>query len=420
MLGVLALLTLLGGFGYWAAVSEISGAVVAAGRIEVEQNRQVVQHPDGGVVSEILVHEGDVVSRDQLLLQLDGTQLKSELSVVEGQLYEILARIGRLEAERDGAATITFDPELIAASKTNPTYAKLIEGQQRLFAARTNSMAREADQLDQQREQIASQVDGIDAQIAALSTQIDLIGQELASQEELLAKGLAQATRVLALQREQASLEGRKGELVASRAQAGERITEIEIQIQKLHTKRQEEAITTLRDLGYSQIELSERRRALVDQIGRLDIRAPVSGVVYAMQVFTPRSVIKPAEPVMFLVPQDRPLVIALQVSTLHIDLLHVGQSVMLRFPAFDSRTTPELEGEVMQISADAFTDERSGQYYRAKVRLKDGEASRLPSGLVLVPGMPAEAYIRTGSRTPLEYLVKPLADYFNRAFRES
>lgn len=418
-LGFLALLVLLGGFGYWAAVTQIAGAVVAGGQIEVELNRQIVQHPDGGVVAEILVKEGDSVARDQLLVRLDGTQQRSELSVVEGQLYEILARIGRLEAERDAARDITFDPELLAAAKANPVYADLIDGQQRLFEARATSLARETEQLGKQLEQIASQITGIDAQIAALATQIDLIGQELANQQELLAKGLAQVTRVLALQREQASLEGRKGELIASRAQAGERITEIEISIERLQTKRQEEAITTLRDLGYSQIELSERRRALIERIGRLDIRAPVSGIVYGMQVVALRSVIGPAAPVLYLIPQDRPLIIAMRVSPLNIDLVHVGQEVTLRFTAFDSRTTPELLGEVTQISADAFADERIGQFYRAQVRLKEGEVARLPQGLFLVPGMPVEAFIRTGDRTPLEYLVKPLSDYFNRAFRE-
>jgi HlyD family secretion protein len=420
MLGFLALLTLLGGFGYWAWKAEIAGAVVASGRIEVEQNRQIVQHPDGGVVAEILVREGDVVARDELLIRLDGSALRSELAVIEGQLYELMARSGRLEAERDRADTVSFAPELVAAAGSNPVYAALIEGQRGLFKARLNSLSREAAQLAQQRQQIASQIDGIDAQIVSLDAQIELIGEELSNQTKLLEKGLAEATRVLALKREAASLSGRRGELTASRAQAAERITEIEIVTEKLYTRRQEDAITTLRDLNYSSIELTERRRALIERIGRLEIRAPVSGVVYGMQVVTPRSVIRPADPVLYLIPQDRPLIIAAQISPLNIDLVHVGQEVVLRFSSFDNRTTPELLGEVMQISADAFSDDVRGSFYRAQVRLKEGEIARLPKGLVLVPGMPVEAFIRTGDRTPLEYLVKPMADYFNRAFRET
>jgi HlyD family type I secretion membrane fusion protein len=420
LLGAAGLAVLVGGFGWWAAVSEISGAVIAPGQIEVEQNRQVVQHPDGGVVEEILVQEGDLVERDALLLKLDGTLLKSELAVVEGQLFEVMARRARLEAERDVSDTIVFDDELREAVARNPDFAELTEGQQRLFEARNISQSREADRLAKQREQISSQIVGIDAQITSIDTQLRLIGEELASQQALLDKGLAQVPRVLALQREQASLEGRKGELIAAKAQAGERITEIEIVADRLVTTRQEEAITTLRDLGFNEFEYAEKRRSLIERIGRLDIRAPVEGIVYGMQVFAPRSVIRPADPVLFLIPQDRPLVIAAQVAPTNVDQVRVGQEVILRFSSFDSRTTPELFGEVVQVSADAFVDERTGAFYRAQVRLKEGELERLPEGLVMVPGMPVEAFIRTDDRTPLEYLVKPMADYFNRAFRES
>jgi HlyD family type I secretion membrane fusion protein len=420
LLGGIGVSILVGGFGWWAAVSEISGAVIAPGQIEVEQNRQVVQHPDGGVVAEILVKEGDLVASDALLLRLDGTLLQSELAVTEGQLFEVMARRGRLEAERDVSDAITFDEELVAAVAANPKYAELTEGQERLFEARNISQSRESDRLAKQREQIASQVTGIDAQIASIDTQLELIDEELASQQALLDKGLAQATRVLALRRELASLEGRRGELIASKAQAGERITEIEIVADRLVTTRQEEAITTLRDLGFNEFEYAEKRRSLIERIGRLDIRAPVEGIVYGMQVFAPRSVIRPADPVLFLIPQDRPLVIAAQVAPTNVDQVHVGQEVILRFSSFDSRTTPELLGEVVQVSADAFVDERTGAFYRAQVRLKEGEIERLPDGLVMVPGMPVEAFIRTDDRTPLEYLVKPMSDYFNRAFRES
>jgi len=329
--------------------------------------------------------------------------------------------MGRLEAERDGADAITFDPELVAAAGSNPEYAKLVEGQKRLFEARLQSLARQVDQFEKQREQEKSQIAGIDAQIAAIDEQLAVIDEDLRSQQELADRQLVQSQKVLSLRRAAAELRGNRGELIAGRAQAGEHATEIEIQIERLSTERQEEAITTLRDLGYTEIELTERRRALKEQIGRLDIRAPVGGVVYGMQVFAPRSVIRPADPVLYIVPQDRPLVIAARVLPIHIDQIHLGQEVQLKFPAFSSRTTPELLGTVTQVSADAFTDQASGaSFYRAEVRLLDGELAKLDPGDTLVPGMPVEAFIRTGDRTALDYLVRPLSIYFSRAFRES
>jgi len=419
-IGVFALALLVGGFGAWAALTQIAGAIVASGQIEVDQNRQVVQHPDGGVISELLVEEGDFVEANQLLVRLDPTDLQSELSIVEGQLFELMARRGRLEAEQDGKSDIEFEPELLQAAKENPDVHDLIEGQIRLVRARDASEAQEVDQLQKRKAQISSQIDGIKAQQVALERQQALIDEELENQQSLLERGLAQSSRVLGLQREQAGLSGRVGNLIAQAAQAEGRITEIEIEILKLDTSRREDAVSRLRDLQYRELELAENRRSLKNRLGRLDIRAPVSGVVYGMQFFAPRSVIRPADPVMFLVPQDRPLVIASQIETINIDQVYPGQDVVLRLPALDQRTTPELTGRVSKVSADAFTDDKSGRsYYRAEILIKDGEMERLPEGVVLVPGMPVEAFIRTADRTPLAYLLKPVSDYFVKAFRE-
>lgn len=417
--GFLGLAILVGGFGTWAVLSEIRGAVIAPGRIEVDQNRQVVQHPDGGVVAEILVNEGDVVAAGDMLLRLDATELQSELAVVEGQLFEVLARRARFEAERDGAAALVFDPLL--AGSDNPVAAELMEGQERLFEARLESARAEQDQLSKRRDQISDQIIGIQAQQASTAEQLRLIELELADQQTLLDRGLAQAPRVLALQREMANLTGQAGELTAAIAQAEGRITETEIEILRIETTRREEAISRLRDLQFNEIELAERRRALISQLDRLDIRAPVSGVVYGMQVFAPRSVIRPADPVLYLIPQDRPLVISTQVEPIHIDQIYPGQEVTVRFSAFDQRRTPELTGRITLVSADAFQDQDSRiSYYRAEVELLPGEIERLPGGMTLLPGMPVEAFIRTEERTPFDYLSKPIADYFARAFRES
>ncbi len=419
--GGLALLILLGGFGAWAVGSQIAGAIVASGRVEVDRNRQVVQHIDGGVVTEIGVDEGDRVEQGQLLLRLDEADLMSELVVTEGELWEIMARRGRLEAERDDTDDVVFDDELLAAGAENSDVSGFMDGQVRLYVARRDTLERNIEQLGKRISQTQSQIEGIDAQREALMKQLELIRAELADQQQLLEKGLAQATRVLALQREEASLAGQVGELLAQRAQADGRITEIEIELIKQQTSRREEAIATLRDLRYRELELAERRRQLRQKLDRLAIRAPVSGVVYGLNVFTLQSVIRPADPLMFIVPQDRPLVAAVQVPTIHVDQVYPGQNVALRFSAFDQRTTPELEGSVVRISPDAFQDEQTGEsYYEAEIELAEGEVEKLPSDVSLIPGMPVDAFLRTTDRTPLAYLTKPLTDYFVKAFRES
>ena len=419
VIGLLALLVLVGGFGTWAVMAQITGAVIASGQIEVDRNRQVIQHPDGGVVEAILVDEGDTVEAGDLLIQLDPTVLRSELIVVEGQLFEIMARRGRLEAERDASDIITFPDALLAYDR--PEIDDLLAGQERLFQARLESAAKTKEQLAQRRAQIVSQISGIKAQQDALTRQQELIVQELADQQSLLDRGLAQASRVSALQREEANLLGRVGELAAAEAQAAEQITGIEIEILTLETTRREEAITRLRDLQFNELELSERQRTLIEQLDRLDIRAPVSGIVYGLQVFAERSVIRPADPVMFLVPQDRPLVIAAQVQLIDVDQIFVGQEATMRFSALDQRRTPELLGEVTLVSADAFQDDSAIEpFYRIELRLKDGEIDRLPADVTLIPGMPVESFVRTADRSPMDYLIKPLSDYFVKAFRES
>lgn len=420
VIGFAALGVLLGGFGLWSVATEISGAVVASGQIEVDRNRQVVQHPDGGVVRDILVKEGQTVRAGEALLRLDGTALRSEFAIVEGQLFEVQARRARLEAERDGAPAPVMPPALLDIAATRPDVAELVEGQRRLFAASRDTVARQTEQLGKRTAQFRSQIQGIDAQIAAMTRQTDLIREELANQRDLLDRGLAQASRVLALEREEARLMGISGELAAQRAQSEGRMTETELEILRIAAERREEANTQLRDIGSSELELVERRRALAERIDRLEVRAPVSGTVLGLQVTTPRAVLRPADPILYLIPQDRPLVIATRIQPIHIDEVQVGQDVRLVFSAFSSRTLPELFGRVTIVSADALTDQNSGaSYYRAEIVLQDGETAKL-DGLTLLPGMPVETFIQTTDRTPLAYLVKPFADYFNRAFRES
>jgi HlyD family secretion protein len=419
-LGMFGIFLLFGGFGAWAMLTRIAGAVVAPGQVEVEQNRQVVQHPDGGVISEILVEEGDTVASGQPLVRLDGNLLQTELTIVEGQYFEILARRGRLEAERADNSEIEFPVNLVDSAKDDPQLVELMEGQQSLFMARRDTIQQSLEQLSKQSEQLTQQIEGIDAQFVALGAQRELIEEELTDQQSLLDKGLAQASRVLSLQREAARLDGQLGEMQAMRAQAETRQTEIGIEKLRLNAERRETAEAELRDLGYRELELAERRRSLTEQITRLEIRAPVSGIIHQLQFTTPRSVVRPADPVMYIIPQDRPLIIGARLATINVDEVQPGQAVMLRFSAFSSRTTPEIDGQLLRVSADALIDEATrAPYYRAEVTILPEEMDKL-QGLELIPGMPVEVYIQTGERSPMDYLLKPLADYFNRAFRES
>ncbi|MEQ6202092.1 HlyD family type I secretion periplasmic adaptor subunit [Sulfitobacter sp. HNIBRBA2951] len=420
-IGFLGLSVLVGGFGVWSVMSNIAGAIIASGRIEVDRNRQVVQHDTGGTVAEIHVDEGDLVSAGDLLITLDPQQARSELTLIEGQLFELMARRGRLQAQRDESDEIEFPAALVEAGASNPDAQELMDGQSNLFEARRNSIDREIEQLGKQRNQIEDQIEGIRAQEASLVAQLELIEPQLVNQQKLLDDGLAQAASVLRLQQEKASLTGDVGRLIASRAQAEGRITEIEIIGLKLGTSGREEAITQLREIRYRELSLVEQRRALLAQIDRLDVRAPVSGIVYAMQVTTPRSVIRAAEPLLYLVPQDRPLVIAAQVNPTNVDEISVGQEVNLRLSSLDQRTTPELKGQILVISADALDDETTGaSYFRAEIALSPGEIDRLPAGTQLVPGMPVDAFIKTGDRSPMTYLLKPVTDYFVKSWRES
>jgi HlyD family secretion protein len=420
ILGLVAALALVLGFGLWATLTHISGAIVAQGQIEVERDRQVVQHPDGGVVAEILVSEGARVGAGQILLRLDGAALKSELTIVEGQLSELAGRSARLTAERDGVAKLDFPADILALAQTSPEVAAQLDGQRRLFEARAATLAEQGKLLSQRTDQIAAQSNGIAAQGVALTRQLALIEQELASQQSLLDKGLAQAGTVLALQREQARLEGQIGELQAELARTEGQVTEIEIEMSSLGTTRREEATTELRQVGPLLLELAERRRALRERIDRLEIRAPVAGIVLGLQVTTPQAVLRPAEPVLYVIPQDRPLVITARIAPIHIDEVSVGQAAELVFPAFSARDTPRLTGRVTRVSADALSDPQSGAtYYTAELELAEGERTRL-GDRVLVPGMPVEVFLQTGRRTPLAYLVKPFTDYFTHAFRES
>lgn len=416
--GYLTLFMLVFGIGAWGAATNISGAVVGSGSLAVEGNRQVVQHPTGGVIKAIYARDGDVVEAGDVLVELQGDELYPQLGIVEGQWFEMLARKGRLNAERDGRDSITFDPELMSRAY-QPEIRALILAQQQQFTARRKLQSEEEEQLEEQKRQIVNQNAGLEALKVATQGQVDLLTREIDGQQQLLDQGLTEVTRVLTPRRELARLQGSAGQAEAEIAANRGKIAELEIERVRLTSKAREEAIDELRDLEFREIETREKRTSLIEEIARLRLRAPVAGIVYGSTADTLRAVIRPAEPVMYIVPKDSPLIVRTQIDTTHIDQVHVGQEAELRFSAFDQRTTPQLKGHVTSVSADAYEDERLGRhYYKADIAIDEGQIALL-GDQPLLPGMPVESFISTGNRSALSYFVKPMEDYFTRAFRD-
>lgn len=408
------------GIGAWAAVTQISGAVVIAGNLEVEGNRQVLQHPTGGVVETLNVRDGAEVKKGDVLIELEGDSLVTELGIVEGQWFEILSRKGRLAAERDGLDTIVYDPELLEEQASNPKILGLMKSQQQQFEARRKLNEEQSSQITERQSQIDQQIGGLVSMQKATTLQTALIQQEVDQQETLIKQGLTEMGKVLALRRTFAELEGTAGQIEANMAENRGKIAELEINRVQIDSKTREEAISELRDLEFREIELREKRTELREQISKLQLRAPVSGIVYGNTADTLRGVIRAAEPIMYIVPKDAPLIVRGHILPTSIDQVHIGQTAALRFSSFDSRTTPELTGHVVSISADAVEDKARGtRYYSADIQIDEHERSKI-ANRTLLPGMPVEAFIGTDARSPLSYFVKPFTDYFTRAFQET
>lgn len=405
--------------GAWAAFASISGAVVAQGRLKVSGERQVVQHLTGGVVAEIAVREGDVVQAGDLLVRLDDRRLRAELAILDTQLHETMARIARLEAEQDQAPAITFPAELLAAAGRDPEIAGLVAGQQRLFDTRRVRQATEREQLRERQAQIEEEIRGLEAQAESYARQLELVDEELLSLASLRAQGLMQASRVLAVERESVNLSGEMGALAAAIAQARGRITEIDLQRSALDGSLVEDAMTQLRDLKPSEADLRERRLDLIETIDQLDVRAPRDGVVLDMRIFALRAVIQAADPILYVVPISDDLVVDARIRPQDIDQVWPGQPARLRFAAFNQRTTPEVEATVLRVSPDALQDQATGEtYYSIEIGLAPDTLDLL-AGLTLIAGMPVDAFIQTGARSPIAYLVQPMTDFLARAWRE-
>lgn len=416
--GLAVVFFLVGGLGVWAATTEISGAVIGPGNVVVETNVKKVQHPTGGIVGEINVKNGSAVEAGQLLLRLDETVTRTNLQIITKQLDQLTAREARLKAERDDAASITVPADL-ASRKTDPEIDEIIRGEESLFRTRRDSKEGQKSQLLERVGQLGKEAEGIAAQIAAKTREITLIADELAGLAGLEQKQLVTTTKLAALKREKARLEGELGQYEAAAAQASGRKTEVGLQIVRLDQEMKTEVVKELRETQTKIAEFSERKIAAEDLLRRVEIRAPQSGVIHQLAVFTVGGVVNPGEPIMLIVPQGDRLLVETQISPRDVDQVRIGLPARLRFSAFDQQTTPQIEGEVLSVSPDLTRDPNTGEaYFTARIAISDGEIAKLGDSK-LQPGIPVEVQITTRERTAMSYLMKPLADQINRAFRE-
>ena len=422
-LGFGGILVLAAGVLGWTLFAEISGAVIAPGRLAVETRNQAVEHIDGGTVREVLVREGDRVARGQVLLRFADSELRSAQAMLRARRAELAAWRNRLEAEFRGAAAIAWDRELAARAESDAAVRKVLDDERRLFRARARARAGEAAQLRERIGQAREEIAGLAAQAVALDRQGRLVARELAAQHGLFEKGLTRLSRVLSLERTAKSLEGQSGATAARVARVRGRIAELEIQVLQIDARRIEEAAQRIREVGAEETETGERLAALGERLGRLELRAPVAGEVFAMTVFAAGEVVRPGEPILQIVPGDAPLVAVARLQPIDVDQVYPGQRALLRFPAFPARATPEFAGHVIRLSADAMRDDRTGlAWYEVELGFDRPAADGVRGGfggLPVTPGMPVEAHIRTGTRSVISYLVKPVTDFFHRSLRE-
>ena len=403
--------------GGWATLVPISGAVVLPGSLIAESNIKKIQHPTGGVVAGILVHDGMRVHAGDVLVRLDDTQVRANFQVIGQQLDEIKARIARLMAERDDSE------ELAEFRATAPLDgdkdAQLRKSETSLFRARGEARRSQRELLRNRIGQLNEEIKGMDGQISAKQTQSELIARELEGVQTLYDKHLTPLSRLTSLQREAARLEGERQQLSSSVAETLAKISESELQLVRLDQDFHAEVMKDLREAQDKEAELSERAVAAQDQLNRIDLRAPTSGMVHQLSIHTVGGVVAAGEIMMVIVPESDELQIDARLPANEIDQVSQGQSTVVRLSAFNQQTTPELRGTVSHVSADTTRDPQSNaSYYTIRISLPGRELRRL-GGLQLISGMPAEVFIQSGSRTMMSYLFKPISDQLHRMFRE-
>jgi len=418
IVGLAVVVLLAGGLGGWASTAQISGALIAPGSVVVESNVKKVQHPTGGVVGELRARDGDVVKAGDVVVRLDDTVTKASLAIVTKNLDGLLARGARLEAEQRSLDRIVF-PKTLLDRADDPDVKAVMASESKLFEVRVNGRAGQKSQLRERVTQLNEEIAGLTAQEKAKDQEIALVEKELVGVRDLYDKHLVQLTRLTTLERDAARLNGERAQYIASRAQAKGKITETELQIIQVDKDMVSEVSKDLRETNDKIGELIERKVTAEDQLRRVDIRAPQDGIVEQSTVHTVGGVITAGDAIMLIVPQADDLQVEAKVNPQDIDKLQVGQKTLLRLSAFNQRTTPELNGIVTRVSPDVTTDQRTGQsYYTIRISMPPEEVARL-GDVKLIPGMPVEAFVQTGERSVMSYLIKPLQDQFTRAFRE-
>lgn len=418
VIGLAIVVVLAGGLGGWASTAEISGALIAPGSIVVESNVKKVQHPTGGVVGEVLARDGDLVKAGDVVVRLDDTVTKASLAIVVKTLDGLMARGARLQAEQQGLDKITF-PKALLDRTGDPEVKNIVASESKLFEVRTNGRIGQKAQLHERITQLNEEIAGLTAQEKAKDQEIALVEKELVGVRDLYDKHLVQMSRLTTLERDAARLNGERAQYIASRAQAKGKITETELQIIQVDKDMVSDVSKDLRETTDKIGEFVERKVTAEDQLRRTDIRAPQDGMVLQSTVHTVGGVITAGDAIMMIVPQSDDLQVEAKVNPQDIDKLQIGQKTLLRLSAFNQRTTPELNGVVSRVSPDVTVDQRTGQsYYTIRVSMSAQEIARL-GDVKLIPGMPVEAFVQTGDRTMLSYLIKPLSDQLMRAFRE-
>jgi HlyD family secretion protein len=418
IIGLTVVTVLAGGLGGWASTAEISGALIAPGAVVVESNVKKVQHPTGGVVGEVLAHDGDLVKAGDVVVRLDDTVTKASLAIVTKNLDGLWARAARLQAEQQGLDKIVFPASLLDRAD-DPDVKNIIASETKLFEVRTTGRIGQKAQLRERVTQLNEEIAGLVAQEKAKDQEIALVEKELVGVSSLYDQHLVQMSRLTTLQRDAARLNGERAQFIASRAQAKGKITETELQIIQVDKDLVSDVSKDLRETNDKIGEFVERKVTAEDQLKRTDIRAPQDGMVLQSTVHTVGGVITAGDAIMMIVPQTDALSVEAKVNPQDIDKLQIGQKTLLRLSAFNQRTTPELNGVVTRVSPDVTTDQRTGQsYYTIRVSMPPEEVARL-GDVKIIPGMPVEAFVQTGDRTMLSYLIKPLSDQLMRAFRE-
>jgi len=409
---------LIAGFFMWSAFAPIQGAVIAPGTVVVEGKPKTLQHLDGGIVGEILVVDGDEVKEGDVVMRLDPTSLNANRDLLSLRLNEAEALRARLIAERDNKPSIPWE-EKFPSDVRSPGLDLIIQDQEKLFDTRRKAYRGELQQLQKRLQQASEQIDGLESKSKANQEQLEIIIRELTGLRELFKDGYVSQTRILTLEREQAALSGEIASIAAEIARTRTAIGETEIEILQVTRAREETALTELRIKESEISDLEQQLIAASDQAGRVDILAPVSGRVHNMAITTLGGIITPASRIMDIIPDTARLIVESRIEPMYVDQLYIGQKTTVRLSAFNQRTTPELNGEVTSISATTTVDEVTGMsFYTVKIEIPQAEISRL-NGLILVPGMPAEAFMQTDKRTVINYLLKPATDQLSRAFRE-